>query len=92
MKNKLPSGIARVVYDYCNVQKNMYFTVSYVARKTGFSEKEVLRAFLRNPQYFKKSYLKSARKFADVYFIRKNCFWKLRDIWYTFCYFSYLKY
>lgn len=90
MKNKLPTGIARVIYDFCNLQKSTYFTVSYVARKTKFTEKEVLRAIKKNSHYFKKSYLKSSKKFTDVYFLRKNCFWKLKDIWNTFCHINYL--
>ena len=91
MKNNLPKGIPQDIYDVFAVHESGYLTVSYIARICLFSEDVVLEVLKKYPKVFKKSYLLSP-KGADVYFLRKNCFWKLKDFWNTVRYINSLKY
>jgi len=68
-----------------------YLTVTFIVRATKISKKHVLACLENNSHIFKKSYMLSDNG-ADVYFLRKNCFWKLKDIWNTFCHINSLKY
>ena len=90
-KVKLPKGIPTDIYKVFVDAETMYLTPSYIARQTKFSKKIVTENLEYYPHVFKKSYLKSDTG-QDAYFLRRNCFWKIKDIWNTICYINYLKY